>query len=146
MGLFHGIEICALQILNERQGQQGTIIDVSHHGRNVCPAKSCGGTKAAFSGDELIAGSMWTRANRYRLEQPALLEARLEFCELFRTEFLARLVRIGTDLRDRDSLNRFLCRSRCGFARGLFCWYGPGREQCFEPAAKPAWLVSRHRS
>jgi len=52
--LFHGIEVLALDILDQGHGNGGPIRDVTHHRRDLLQAGELGGAPAAFAGDDFV--------------------------------------------------------------------------------------------
>jgi hypothetical protein len=66
--LLEGIQIRALQILDEREREHGAIIEIVHDGGNLGPAKSGRRTKSALSGNELPSSAL-SSPNRNWLQE-----------------------------------------------------------------------------
>src|SRR5687767_15728705 len=97
--LLDGVQVRSLKILDKRQRQQRSIVDIANDCRDVFPAKPGRRTEAPLTGDELVP--IPGRADRDRLEKPRRLERRLQLGELRFVELAARLVRVGPNCIER---------------------------------------------
>src|SRR2546423_5174808 len=98
----HGIQIGALEILDQRQREQRAIVDVANDRGDIIPAESCRSTKATLAGDELEIIARPSDGNR--LQQTGRLERRLKLVQLRFIELASRLIGIGPNSFDRDPL------------------------------------------
>lgn len=57
-GLFHRVEVLALDILDDRQLQGLAVVDVAHHHRDGGQAGQLGGAETPLAGDQLIVGAV----------------------------------------------------------------------------------------
>jgi len=101
LGLFHRVEVGALEVLDERQSEERLVVEDLDDRRDLGPAEPSGGTETPLAGDELVALSTRRRPHGDRLQQAVGLERGLEFGELLGLERLARLIRVGANARDR---------------------------------------------
>lgn len=136
--LLDGVEVGSLEVFDEREGEEGSVIDLLDDGGDLGPAESGGGAESAFAGDQLVACSGWCGADGDGLEESAGSEARLELGEFFGSELLSRLVGVGTDLGDGELPEGALVLGFCGCG-------GLGGDEGFQSAAEAAWLLSGHR-
>ncbi|MCU0633840.1 MAG: hypothetical protein MUE41_03105 [Gemmatimonadaceae bacterium] len=56
-GFVERVEVSALEVFDEGEGEQGLVVDVANNGGDCGPAECGGGAEAAFTGDEFEAGA-----------------------------------------------------------------------------------------
>ena len=127
-GLFNGIEILALEILDEGELEDLAVGGFPDDDRSFPELEFGGGTPAAFAGDELVLGAHF--ADDEGLDDAALADALDEFLQVLDAEIGPRLERAGNDLVERKGLDAF-----AKFLDGR--WSGhPGVDQCTQPSAE----------
>src|SRR6185312_2251671 len=130
-----------LKVLDQRQRQQHPVIDLLHDRRDILPADFRGSSEASLTCYQLVAIAARSRSDDYRLKQTIHSETPLQLGELAGLELRPRLIRIGMDLRNRNSLQRLsVGRLGAGGTRGA----RTRRQESFEPASQAARLISRH--
>jgi hypothetical protein len=141
-GLLHGVEVGALEVFDEGEGEEGAVIDFFDDGWDVGPPESGGGAEAALAGDELIAFAVSGSADRYRLEEAVTLERGFQFGEVFRAEFLAGLEGVGADLVDGEIAEEVtgFGSGDCGGGGG----WGSSGEERVEPSSEAPRLIGGH--
>ena len=100
VGRLEGIEVGALEVLDERELELVAIDQLADDGRNAIETGRLRRTQAALAGHELVAGRRLGHEDR--LEHAVRGDARAERGQVLRGEPLARLVRVRADPRDRD--------------------------------------------
>ena len=155
VGFFYRVEICPLEVLDHGQREQRAIIGFANDRRDLVPPQSRRSAKSSLAGNELVAGAIRRRTHGDGLQQPADAKAGFEVSEVLGIELVARLVRIGADLRDRNSAQSAL---RCLFgsrSTARFCRSCGGhrvasdvttRQERVEPSAKSARCFGRIHS
>ena len=104
--LFDGIEIGSLKVFNQRECQNGFVVDLLDDRRNLLPAELGCRAKSPLTGDQLESILSWSSPYRYWLEEATRAEAFLELTQLFGFKFLSWLERVPSDLTDRDRFER----------------------------------------
>jgi hypothetical protein len=100
-GLLKGIEVLAVQILDQSLLNAQDVADGSHQGRNRLQTGSPGGSPPAFTCDQLVAVvSQGTDKNR--LEDTQLADGRSERSHWLLVELRPRLVWVRSDVGNRD--------------------------------------------
>ena len=100
LGFFNRIEVGTLQVLDQREREDGLIIEFSHVNGNVLPSECLDGAESPFARDEFETCA--TRTYEQRLEQSTRPDAVLQLIQICRIELLARLKRIRRDCGNRD--------------------------------------------
>jgi hypothetical protein len=100
--LLKGIEVGALEILDERKREHGPVVELMNDGGNLCPAQTSNGSQPPLSCDELPAPA-WLRAHRNGLKEPIGLDRRFEFRKLGFRKGAARLKSVGHYVGHRNS-------------------------------------------
>jgi hypothetical protein len=98
LGDLNGIQILALDVLNEGDFHEPVVGIVLNDDRNLGKAGKFGGAPAALSGDELVAGT--GGADDQRLDNAVFADGLGEFLEAVGLEDGARLQGIGVDIAD----------------------------------------------
>jgi hypothetical protein len=122
-------EIVALQVLDQREGEQRAVVHFLHDRGDLRPAESLGGTPATLAGDQLVAAV--ARAHDDGLEQSRRLHRVGEIGELCFVDPGPRLKRVGSHARNRQVAQRAGCL-------GLFA--RDRAEQRLEPSSQPFGL------
>jgi hypothetical protein len=98
LGDLNGIQILALDVLNEGDFHEAVVGIVLNDYRNLGKAGKFGGAPAALSGDQLVART--GGADDQRLDDAVFADGLGEFLEAVGLEDGARLQRIGVDIAD----------------------------------------------
>src|SRR6266566_3542304 len=99
----HGREVVTLQILDQRERQEGAVVDVALHGGDPFPTERLTGPQPPLAGDQLEAAvAPGNGAHHDGLQQPGLTNGGLELLERRRVDVAARLIRVGADVGDRQ--------------------------------------------
>jgi hypothetical protein len=125
-GLFHGIQVLALDVLDQRHGERCVVGHFAHQRRHLVEPGHLRGTPAPLAGDQLVAVSIH-RAHQQRLHQALRANRRGELGERLLVHLGARLIASGPDARHRQ-------RQQC-FAR-LFL----AAEQRVQSSPEASWL------
>src|SRR5688572_27219686 len=104
--LFDGVQVCALQVFDEGEGEQLLVRNVSDHGRNGAPAESGSSPESSLSRDEFKL-AVAARPYGDGLKQTTSLEAELQLLKLRVREVAPGLARIRDDLVESDFPERF---------------------------------------
>ena len=97
-----GVEIGALDILDDGEFERLAVADVGDDDRNFVLSGPLGGAPPPFAGDDLVGvGDARDRPHQHRLDDAALADRRRELLELCVVEALARVARIGAQEFDR---------------------------------------------
>src|SRR5437588_3290101 len=154
-GCFHGVQVFALDVFDERHLERELVGDLLHDGCYFGEAGSLGGTPAALPGYQLKLGA--DRPDNQRLNDAARLDGTCELVEALLVEFCARLVRtrlnqvnvnfLRTALHGlarrhgrRSAASRWRLRlRRCGSRVGLLAFKLPNKR-----SESPSQCVSRH--
>ena len=97
-GLVDRGQIVALKIFNEGERQQGLIVDLPHHCRNLRPPQTLDRAPAAFAGNELELSVPW--AHDDRLQQARCFDRRRQLGERVFIYVAARLIWIRQHVPD----------------------------------------------
>src|SRR5213592_2855604 len=99
----HGREVVTLQILDQRERQEGAVVDFALHGGDPFPTERLTGPQPPLAGDQLEAAvAPGSGAHHDGLQQPGLTNGGLELLERRRVDVAARLIRVGADVGDRQ--------------------------------------------
>ncbi len=101
VGYFDGIEVLALDVLDEGDLEEAVVGDVLDGNGNIGDAGEACGTPAAFAGDELVAAVPW--ADDEGLNDAVGADGVGKFLEALRLEYGSWLKRIGVDEIDRNA-------------------------------------------
>jgi hypothetical protein len=109
--LFQGVEVAALQVLDDRDLGHAPVIDVEDADRHLLPSQPAGRRQPALAGDQLVA--IGPAADHDRLHEAVLAQAGDELREVGVVDDAPRLPGIGvdavgTDLRDWKGGGRLL--------------------------------------
>jgi hypothetical protein len=91
LGFFDGVEVSALEVFDECNGEEFFVGQLSDQGGDVIPAQLGGGAKATLAGCQFVAISGWRFSDGNWLKEACGSQAVLEFLELFRFEIASRL-------------------------------------------------------
>jgi hypothetical protein len=103
-GLFDGVEIGALQVLDKRQRQQVPIIELFYDRRYLRPPEARCGAKSPLASYQFELGT--GGSNRDGLQEASRAKARLELRQVFLSKLAPRLKRVGANLRDGNGPKR----------------------------------------
>ena len=104
--LFERIEVFALNVLDQRQGERRLIRHAAHQRRNVLEARTLRGAPAAFAGDDLETRAV-DRAHQDRLHDALGLDRLRQLDERRFVHARARLILAGHEAIQGDRLQRF---------------------------------------
>ena len=106
-GLFHGVQILALEVFHERELHGELIVRLQNAHRHFL--ESCGARRppAALAGDDLIV-TLVERTHRDGLDQPVFADGRSQLLDRRGVKLPARLILARLDPRDRQGLHRFV--------------------------------------
>ena len=99
LGLFHGIEVFALQVLDKGGGHDFGIAHLAHMHGHPPEARLTGGPPAAFTGHDLVvAGPVGQGAHQQGLDDALFADGGRQFGQGFGVEGLAGLAGIGMQM------------------------------------------------
>ena len=130
---FQRIEVFALDVLDQRHGDDGAVVQVADHHRHIGQAGFLRGAPAAFAGHDLVTLAARQLAHHDRLDHALGLDRLGQLAQLGRVHAHARLVLAGLQLLDRDLAQAFagLRLGRRGrrrpWGRAVLPGHGPGR-------------------
>jgi hypothetical protein len=102
-GFFKRIEICSLNVLDDRKLKRLGIRDLQHDDRNVVQGRALSGTPTPLAGDDLEGVGPAARwSDNYWLNNASLSDRSGQLFELGLRKVASRIVRIGTDELDRQ--------------------------------------------
>ena len=148
--LLDGIEILALEVLDQRHFERHLITNVANDGGHTREAAALGSAPAALTSDQLIA--LADSANNERLYDAARPNRAGELFERLLAEARSRLIRaridqVDVDLQQAFRLNRRQCHRRCRSRRRYYCLRRQRRLRLrlpYQRAQSPAQRVSGH--
>ena len=126
--LFHGVQIGALDVLDDRDFQNFGIVEIPHQNWQFVQFGHLRRAPAAFAGDDLVfARRTRTMAHDQGLDDTLFANRRGKFLKVILGKAATRLFRVGMDLLDRhDTVSRRI--NRLG-RRGLVCLADIGHER-----------------
>ena len=110
-GFFKGVEILALDVLDQCQRRGLFVIDIAHHRRHGCQASALRRSPAPFAGDDLEA-AFRARADDDGFDDALGAYRLCQFFDALVTNAIARLMFARRDALDGDFRNR-RCGPRC---------------------------------
>jgi len=136
---FQRVEVLALDILDQRHGDDGAVVQFAHHHRHLGQAGQLGGAPAAFAGDDLVTAAA-VGAYHDRLDHALGADRVGQLVQLGRVHRHARLVLARLQLANRDVAQGFTGLGFGGRGFGAL-----GAEQGFQAAAEAALLRGGHQ-
>jgi hypothetical protein len=115
LGFFDRVEVCALEVLDECNGEEVFVGQLSDEGGDVVPAQLGGSAKATFSGSQFVAISGRRFSDGDWLKEACSSQAVLEFFELFRFEIASRLEGVWANGGDWDPVGGITWRRGVAF-------------------------------
>jgi hypothetical protein len=102
-----GVQVRALEVLDQSERQHLTLVELSYDRGDRKPSDIAGCAHSAFAGDQLV--SVANRSNSHGLQEAARAHASFQFGELLGREVTAWLEWVGS-----DEIERKLARLVCG--------------------------------
>ena len=115
VGLFHGVEVRALDVLDDGDGKLVALGELADDGRDVVQPGHLRGANAPLAGDELV--SVQDLRDEHGLEHAVDGDARRKALQRLLLDALAGLIWVAFDPGDRDLDGRGAGRARLGDER-----------------------------
>jgi hypothetical protein len=100
--LFDRVEVGSLKVFDERQRENGLVIDLFDDRRDFLPSEPGRGAEATLACDQFESVFSWPASYSYRLKQTTRSQTFLKLSHLLGVEFSPGLKWVSANLSDRD--------------------------------------------